>query len=244
MRNITSTTKELASGIRFVSHANGVHIAAVDLRMWRPAVTPLTMKQLKDVEPASPLVVNGDRFGGGYDGNLSGINIADLTVSSNSARTTHETGIEFYDNGGRLARIRRPDPSITADDLLHEGVTNRLAGFPWLTLNGAINPLLAISKDPRLCNRHPRTITGLDTTGTVLFIIVVDGRTSHQPGMTITECAQLTTRLGIPDSVSHDGGSSSAFVSHGNYITNPSDWWEGDVYTWRRVGNALIMAPR
>ena len=235
----------IADGIKFERLLNGVNFSTVDLKLWRPKVTPFDLKKLHEIDTSSPLIVNGDRFGGSYVGNLSGLNIVDGVPSAIEGRTVEESGIEFFGSDASIpARIPMPYPKKSARELLEEGVVDRLAGFPWLISDGEVNPLLFTSEDPRLCDKHPRTITGLNED--VLSILVVDGRQSEAEGMSAIECAELVLELGINDAVMHDGGSSSAIVSYGEYLTNPSEWTNYDlgVKEFRPVGNALVMTCR
>jgi exopolysaccharide biosynthesis protein len=62
-------------------------------------------------------------------------------------------------------------------------------------------------------NRHPRTVVGIDATGTQLTFLVVDGR---QPklsiGMTLAELSHEMIQLGCTAAINLDGGGSTTLV--------------------------------
>lgn len=62
-------------------------------------------------------------------------------------------------------------------------------------------------------DRHPRTVAGVDATGTRLFLLVVDGRQPNLSiGMTYEELGREMVRLGAADAVNLDGGGSTTMV--------------------------------
>jgi exopolysaccharide biosynthesis protein len=94
-------------------------------------------------------------------------------------------------------------------------------------------------------NRHPRTAAGIDRTGTILTLVVVDGR---QPklsiGMTLKELSREMIRLGCYTAINLDGGGSTTMVyrapkTHAlKVINSPSDTRE------RSVAEALGIIVR
>jgi hypothetical protein len=62
-------------------------------------------------------------------------------------------------------------------------------------------------------NRHPRTVAGIDSTGSKLTLLVVDGR---QPGlsigMTLEELSKEMVQLGCATAINLDGGGSTTLV--------------------------------
>ncbi len=67
--------------------------------------------------------------------------------------------------------------------------------------------------------RHPRTVVGLDATGTKLILLVVDGRKPGVAvGMSYDELAEEMLRLGCRQAVNLDGGGSSV-MAIGNPVT-------------------------
>ena len=72
--------------------------------------------------------------------------------------------------------------------------------------------------------RHPRTIVGLSEDERTLYMVVVDGRSSSSVGMTCAEQGTLMKGLGAWNSISLDGGGSSAMWVRGKGVANrPSD---------------------
>jgi exopolysaccharide biosynthesis protein len=96
-------------------------------------------------------------------------------------------------------------------------------------------------------NRHPRTVVGLDRTGTKLTLVTVDGRQSNLSiGMTLHELSQQMILLGCTSALNLDGGGSTTLVyrdpaTHAQKVVNsPSDSRE------RSVADALgimVQAP-
>jgi hypothetical protein len=91
--------------------------------------------------------------------------------------------------------------------------------------------------------RHPRTVVGLDTRGTRLTILVVDGRKPGvAAGMSYDELASEMIRLGCRQALNLDGGGSSVMAvrdrTAGGYriLNAPTDGRE------RAVANALGLS--
>jgi len=92
--------------------------------------------------------------------------------------------------------------------------------------------------------RHPRTAAGVDRSGRVLTLLIVDGR---QPdwsiGATLPELAELLIERGVDDAVNLDGGGSTSLLyldpQTGRVVTNrPS----GKI--WRAVSTNLGFRVR
>lgn len=91
---------------------------------------------------------------------------------------------------------------------------------------------------------NPRTAAGISRGGTRLILAVIDGRTSHDAGMTLRQTADLMLALGARDAINLDGGGSTTMVvadSSGELrvVNHPSDK-EGE----RAVGDALAVVRR
>ncbi len=78
--------------------------------------------------------------------------------------------------------------------------------------------------------RHPRTVVGLDATGTKLIILLVDGRKPGVAiGMTYEELAAEMIRLGCQQALNLDGGGSSVMAIRDpatdkfNILNEPTD---------------------
>lgn len=88
--------------------------------------------------------------------------------------------------------------------------------------------------------RHPRTVVGLDATGTKLIILLVDGRKPGVAvGMSYDELAKEMLRLGCTQALNLDGGGSSVMAVRDpatgkfNILNQPTDGHE------RAVANVL-----
>jgi exopolysaccharide biosynthesis protein len=91
--------------------------------------------------------------------------------------------------------------------------------------------------------RHPRTVVGLDATGTRLTILVVDGRKPGiAVGMSYDELAAEMLRLGCRQALNLDGGGSSVMAVRAageqkmKILNEPTDGRE------RAVANVLGIA--
>ncbi len=88
-----------------------------------------------------------------------------------------------------------------------------------------------------ISGRQPRTAVGLDESGTVITLLVLDGRRNDAKGMTQQELGALMLELGCYTALNFDGGGSSTMVideGTEKTVTNvPSDG------SLRKVTNAL-----
>ncbi|OOH88869.1 hypothetical protein BMT54_08060 [Pasteurellaceae bacterium 15-036681] len=60
--------------------------------------------------------------------------------------------------------------------------------------------------------QHPRSMIGLDSSKSWLYLVVVEGRQLGFSGYNLTELAQLAQKLGIDQALNLDGGGSSTLV--------------------------------
>lgn len=135
---------------------------------------------------------------------------------------------------GKDNRVEISKPSAVVTDL---------PGWYWEVVGGR-NPLVFdgirtdypdCASNPH-CVRHPRTAVGLDKTGDVLFLVVVDGRSSASKGMDLNELGKLMLNLGSDRALNLDGGGSSAMWIKGQgVVSEPSDGSE------RVVANHLCV---
>ena len=87
--------------------------------------------------------------------------------------------------------------------------------------------------------RHPRTMIGLDGTGTI-WLVTVDGRNpALSLGMTFAELQRLADRLRLTDALNLDGGGSTTMVVRGAVVNHPSD-----TAGPRKVSDALLVLAR
>lgn len=135
---------------------------------------------------------------------------------------------------------------------IHKGdrltIRIKLTGFDWSKIHDAVSGGPFLVRDGKVgvdweaegfktafsLNRHPRTMLGKTAQGDV-WIVVVDGRSSHSVGATLEEGARIMLRLGCVDALNFDGGGSSTLNLHGVTLNRPSDGEE------RKVANAILL---
>jgi hypothetical protein len=85
-----------------------------------------------------------------------------------------------------------------------------------LALINSVTQSPAVSQVDYLAQLHPRTAIGLDATGRVMIIMVVDGRQpNYSEGVSLNELADLLLEYGAVDAINLDGGGSSTLVVQG-----------------------------
>ncbi len=112
--------------------------------------------------------------------------------------------------------------------ILHDG--NNVAGDA-ATVEGTI------SRNAEA--RHPRTAVAYSRDKRVLWLYVVDGRSTASVGMTLIEMADALKKLGAWEAINFDGGGSTTMVIDGAMVNVPSDP-TGE----REVGNALLVVKK
>lgn len=87
--------------------------------------------------------------------------------------------------------------------------------------------------------RHPRTLIGTDSTGTI-WLVTIDGRNPQiSLGMTFAELHRLVRRLKLANALNLDGGGSTTMVVKGAVVNHPSDPTGP-----RKVSDALLVVNR
>ena len=111
-----------------------------------------------------------------------------------------------------------------------ETVVEGMSGFGQIVRDGVLIP-------PPEGPLHPRTALGLDRTGTILWLVVVDGRQPEfSEGMSEHELGQLMLVLGCWNAANMDGGGSSVMglaAENGRLqvVNSPSDRSKADPNT-------------
>ena len=127
-----------------------------------------------------------------YEGQL--VDITGLAASGGVVRSRPTIVSIWVDADGRVFIGGNPDMAPVV-----EGV----AGFNHIVKEGAI----VVGPDE---TRHPRTAIGVDRSGRILWLVVVDGRQKgYSEGMTIYELAGVMQGLGCWEAANMDGGGSS-----------------------------------
>jgi Phosphodiester glycosidase len=86
--------------------------------------------------------------------------------------------------------------------------------------------------------RHPRTLAGVRSDGTLLLVTVDGRRPGWSAGVTLNEAARVMRSLGARDALNLDGGGSTAMAVRGRTVSRPSDP-TGE----RPVSDALMVLP-
>jgi len=115
---------------------------------------------------------------------------------------------------------------LVGEDLARTVVIEGMAGFSQILKEEII---IAPQEGPR----HPRTSIGVDKSGFILWLVVVDGRQKgYSEGMTTYELGKIMKELGCWHAVNMDGGGSSIMGLVGSngqldIVNSPSDRYQG-----------------
>lgn len=119
-------------------------------------------------------------------------------------------------------------------------VGHSIGGQPVLLRDG--KKMTLNSNDPKVVQRHPRTLVGYRPGGDTILMTVDGRRSGHSDGVTLYEAQDLLLEVGATHGINLDGGGSSTFVAPcagGPCVVNrPSD------NTERPVTVALALVPR
>ena len=124
-------------------------------------------------------------------------------------------------------------------NMRHGGFTdlyNTASGFRYIIQNGIVSPAL-FGKEIQFTELHPRTGCGLTADGRLLLVIV-DGRSIENRGVTFFELSSIMIRFGAVTAMDFDGGGSSTIWYDGAVRNIPSDGQE------RGVVNHLIFKQK
>ncbi len=89
-----------------------------------------------------------------------------------------------------------------------------------------------------ICDRNPRSAIGITATGHVI-LLVVDGRSTGSPGMTLYQLGREMKLLGAVDAMNLDGGGSATMWIKGIGVVNHPTDAAGE----RPVSNAIVIIP-
>jgi hypothetical protein len=114
----------------------------------------------------------------------------------------------FYSGGG-AAIMRQEDIRDLAP------IKNAVGGFNIVLQGGELPERLRNGDDPFRGSplpRHPRSAAGLSGDGSILYLLVVDGRRPGSVGASEAELGLLLKQLGAEDGLNFDGGGSTALA--------------------------------
>ena len=114
------------------------------------------------------------------------------------------------------------------------GLLNAVGGGPILVAEGklCVNGKAERFRADITQSCRPRTAVGLAANGDVILLAI------QNPGVTLTELANILLKLGARDAMNLDGGGSTTMVVNGKVLNAPSDGSE------RAVSNALLVVKR
>jgi exopolysaccharide biosynthesis protein len=164
------------------------------------------------------LVVNGDFFvakntkdGEGANSHYHSGQWASTVGPAMSDGQTWSTS-----TNARPCLVIHKDRRITIESLASPGGDDWevVGGGPVLLRDGkVVLPHAKPSQHSKFAARNPRTVVGLDASGTKLTLLIVDGRKPGvASGMTFNELAEEMQRLGCADAINLDGGGSSVMA--------------------------------
>jgi GH25 family lysozyme M1 (1,4-beta-N-acetylmuramidase) len=188
------------------------HIVIVDTSKYRVTVTNTHGELVRTSTAASGLgakiAVNGD----GWIGSMLPILPFSLSVSDGDK---YKNQTDF-----------RPFANFTADNIpsiRHSGTDlyNTVSGTRYIIME-SIKPTYLFGNDIQYTELHPRTAIGIRNTGEVL-LVVVDGRTEQNRGVTLSELADIMIDHGCHTAIDMDGGGSSTLWYDGGVKNIPSD---------------------
>lgn len=117
-----------------------------------------------------------------------------------------------------------------------------LAAGPLLVKNGKVNISMPTTTN-FVKGRNPRTAVAIDSTGTRVFLVTVDGRQSSSTGTSLTDLASHLISMGATSAINLDGGGSTTMVVrepglvYPTIINRPSDGYERRVSAILQVVN-------
>lgn len=153
--------------------------------------------------------VNGDFYGFRDDG----IVMRNSFLYRNVPRTDPASDVLLIDGQGNLSIC--PDSAVT--DYLINASVQIISFGPGLVENGSITENAMAASE-----RNPRTAIGQVEPLHYIFV-TVDGRTTENAGMFLTDLAGLMKSLGCQTAYNLDGGGSTAMWFMGKVLNTPAD---------------------
>jgi hypothetical protein len=159
-------------------------------------------------------------------------------------------GARFLDEAGATGATAEADLGLRSPrgSLPIEEFAGIVGGGPRLLANGRVRVRAAAEGFAPIAapwfygsfvaGRHPRTLAGVRSDGTLLLVTVDGRRPGWSAGVTLPEAARLMQALGARDALNLDGGGSSAMTVRGRVVSRPSDP-SGE----RPVSDALVVLP-
>ncbi|MDR2633001.1 MAG: phosphodiester glycosidase family protein [Treponema sp.] len=137
----------------------------------------------------------------GEDRTIVGITVSQGTVVA--LPHPHFDALVFYDDG-KAAIVNQA--ALTEDQLRR--IKNAVGGFYAVLGEGVVLEAARNRGDAR----HPRSAVGVSAGGSVLYLLVIDGRQLSSIGATEAEVGIILQQLGARDGLNLDGGGSTALA--------------------------------
>lgn len=130
--------------------------------------------------------------------------------------------------------------SLKGDWAKHLDAPNVMGSGPVLMIKGKSSPLIQNSFNK---NRHPRSAVA--TSGKMVYLIAVDGRSSEAQGVSLWEFTSIMRYIGAKNAINFDGGGSTTLYVRGEnetgIVNHPSDNKKFDREGERHIVNALLF---
>ena len=156
------------------------------------------------------LAVNGDEYA--YD--KTGVIIRNSTLYR--LKPVNKDMMVLFDDGHMEIINQKDMTEEYAESLLSRGATNSYTFGPALIKGGVARTDYS---NETLKRKNPRTAVGMIGNNHYV-LVVVDGRTYDDLGVTFNELAELMTELGCKDAYNLDGGYTSVMIFNGVRINN------------------------
>lgn len=213
----------------FTGEAMNIHVARIDLTRdnLRVIATPQSQRRLRVSEFAKKnkaiVAINADYFTSEFK--PIGLVAGPCGVWEGTADTSREGVVAAGDGRAKIFPqrevLQQPEPWMEAI----------VSGWPMLVKNcKALTASELPGSNGFTRSPHPRTAVGVSRDGTLLYLVVAEGRRDGVPGMTLARLARFMAReLGVCSAMNLDGGGSSAMWIGDRIVNRPSDGFEREV---------------
>jgi Phosphodiester glycosidase len=115
-----------------------------------------------------------------------------------------------------------------------------VSGTPWLVRDGIARQPTDDAGCGFCAAQHPRTALGLDRSGHLLTLVLVEGRQVEAEGLTLAGLAERMRAQGVMQGLNLDGGGSTALLIQGRLVTGRPF----NESMLRPLANALLIERR
>ena len=211
IREVRSTPRALVIHVVLIDlDAPGLHFLVTPGGEDTPAQTASQFLDSYDLQ----LAINGDGFQPSHDGfpwdyyPRTGDPVSTRGLAA-SEGTVYTRGISLFYDTLFIGADNRVAINAPSGDMY-----NAISGTPLLLHNGRNQ--VTVTTSAFTTTRHPRTAVGIDESGRVLILILVDGRQpNYSEGVTVSELTDLLREYGAREALNLDGGGSSTLVIEG-----------------------------